>query len=259
MSVELQRPEACSWLSRAAEEPISATAPNPKAWLALEQPGPWGRKAPSSSQLDRELGAELDARAKAAGVTLVLIRRPGRLAKQQQALPRTLFAAHPAAGWLERSVVDDPSDLLRLDLETLAGGAVPGLGRITEDPTVLVCTNGRRDLCCAEIGRARVTELAPTLGDALWESSHLGGHRFAPTVLLLPSGVVLGRASTAQILAAVAGELPLAAYRGRSALAAPAQAAEIAVLGAIGVEAAGSLHVATPAGEGPWEVRVTHT
>ena len=192
-------------------------------------------------------------------MTLVLIRRPGRIADQQHARPRTLFAAHPAAGWLERSTVDDPADLLELDFDALAGGATPGLGRITDDIAVLVCTNGRRDLCCAEIGRARVTELAPTLGDALWESSHLGGHRFAPTVLLLPSGVVLGRASTAQVLAAVGGELPLDAFRGRSGLAAPAQAAEIAVLDAIGVAAAGSLHVDTPSGDGPWEVRVTHT
>ena len=243
MTVELRRPEACSLLSLSVDEPLAATAPNPQAWLALEQPGPWGRKAPSASHLDRVLGAELDARAKAAGVTLVLIRRPGRHADTHDVTRRTVLAAHPAAGWLEQGVVDDPAALLDVDLEAMAAGIPPRLGTAPESPLVLVCTNGRRDLCCAEVGRARVTALAPVLGDSLWESSHLGGHRFAPTVLLLPSGVVLGRASAQDVLDALAGRLPLHAFRGHSALAPAAQAAEGQVLAEIGAHEAGRLRI----------------
>lgn len=260
MTLDLRRPESCSLLSITADEPITGTAPNPRAWLALEQPGPWGRKAPSSSHLDRELGAELDARAKAERVTLVLIRRPGRHADHHRAARRTLLAAHPAAGWLEQSVVAEPRSLLDLDLAALAAGTPPGLGELTDRTTVLVCTNGRRDLCCAEVGRARVQELAPQLGDALWESSHLGGHRFAPTVLLLPQGIVLGRARSQDVLTACSGTIPIHCYRGRTSLSAPAQVAEAYVLRLVGGEQA--LHVTEPAadpkGPGPWVVAVEH-
>ncbi len=261
MTSMVRRPEACSALSLDADEVLTGTAPHPRAWLALEQPGPWGRKAPSSSHLDRDFGAALDARAKAAGVTFVLIRRPGRHADHHTASRRVLLASHPGAGWLEQTSLDDARELGELDLESLAEGRRPGFGDATADPTVLICTNGRRDLCCAEVGRARVAALAPELGESLWESSHLGGHRFAPTVLLLPSGVVLGRASVTDILAAVAGRVPLGAYRGRSALAPAAQVAEAAVLTELGGDRAGvreadRLDVLPPSGDGPWAVTV---
>jgi hypothetical protein len=253
-----RRPEACSVLSAEAAEPLTATAPNPRAWLALEQPGPWGRKAPSSSHLDRELGAELDKRAKAARVTLVLVRRPGRHADTHQVARRTLLASHPGAGWLEQGVVDDPATLLDLDFDALASGTPPGLGAHNPGGVVLICTNGRRDLCCAEVGRDRVSTLAPTLGASLWESSHLGGHRFAPTVLLLPSGVVLGRADASDVLDALDGRLPLHRYRGRSSLAPAAQAAETYVLTVVGADQASRLRVAPPEGDEAWEVEVRH-
>jgi hypothetical protein len=261
MTSLVRRPEACSVLAGEVGEALSGTAPHPRAWLALEQPGPWGRKAPSSSHLDRDFGAAFDARAKAAGVTFVLIRRPGRHADNHTAGRRVLLAAHPGAGWLEQTSLADPRELDDLDLEALAEGRQPGFGSAQSDPTVLICTNGRRDLCCAEVGRARVTALAPELGESLWESSHLGGHRFAPTVLLLPSGVVLGRASVTDVLGAVAGRVPLGAYRGRSALAPAAQVAEAAVLTALGGDRAGVLEadrldVDPPAGDGPWSVTV---
>ncbi len=258
MIVDVRRPEACSVLAREVGEPLTATAPNPKAWLALEQPGPWGRKAPSSSHLDRELGAELDARAKAAGVTLLLIRRPGRHADTHQITERAVVVAHPKAGWLEQGVIDDPMSLLGLDLAALAAGEPPHLGERPIEPLVLICTNGRRDLCCAEVGRARVTALAPILGAALWESSHLGGHRFAPTVLVLPSGVVLGRASADDVLEAVAGRLPLHAYRGCSSLPPPAQAAQAYLLASIGAAEADHLRLDAPLGNDPWRVSARH-
>lgn len=257
MTTDGRRPDACSIRSIAVDEPVTATAPNPRAWLALEQPGPWGRKAPSSSHLDRALGAELDARAKAERVTLVLIRRPGRHADTHDVTRRTVLVANPAAGWAEQGSLDDPADLLDLDLAGLASGTPPQIGDRATSPIVLVCTNGRRDLCCAEVGRLRVTELAPDLGDRLWESSHLGGHRFAPTVLLLPSGVVLGRASATDVLDALDGRLPLHAYRGRCSLPPAGQAAETYVLNALG-GAEQALDVRDPTGDGPWQVAVTH-
>jgi hypothetical protein len=108
---------------------------------------------------------------------------------------------------------------------TLATGACgptqPDL--VTCDDTItLVCTHGRRDRCCAVLGRP----LLDVVADGR-ESSHIGGHRFAPSVLLLPSGIVLGR-TTAEVWPRVIALGPdtLPYYRGRTGLAAPAQVAD---------------------------------
>ena len=155
-------------------------------------------------------------------------------------------------------MVDDPATLLDLDFELVRRRYATGTRPAGHGPLVLVCTNGRRDLCCAEVGRDRVNTLAPrSSGDALWESSHLGGHRFAPTGAPALSGVVLGRADASDVLEALDGRLPLHRYRGRSSLAAGQQAAEAYVLAAIGADQAGRLHVAAPVrrpvrGRWPW-------
>ena len=58
----------------------------------------------------------------------------------------------------------------------------------------LVCAHGRRDACCARLGLPLFDALnAQLLPTHLWQSSHLGGHRFAPNVVVLPVGIQLGR------------------------------------------------------------------
>src|SRR5690606_16306501 len=54
---------------------------------------------------------------------------------------------------------------------------------------VLVCTHGRRDACCGALG-TRLSTALPGLGPEVrvWRTSHTGGHRFAPTALVLPEG-----------------------------------------------------------------------
>lgn len=60
-------------------------------------------------------------------------------------------------------------------------------------PKVLVCTHGSRDQCCGVLGGAAFAGLRKILPDAVWQVSHLGGHRFAPTALCFPFGWLLGR------------------------------------------------------------------
>lgn len=60
-------------------------------------------------------------------------------------------------------------------------------------PSVLVCTHGSRDRCCGVLGGVVFRQLRQLLGDVVWQVTHLGGHRFAPTALCLPLGLLLGR------------------------------------------------------------------
>ncbi|MEO5665398.1 MAG: sucrase ferredoxin, partial [Nocardioides sp.] len=99
----------------------------------------------------------------------------------------------------------------------------------------LVCTNGRRDRCCAEIGRPVAAALAARWPEETWETTHLGGHRFSGTLLALPSGHTLGRLTIDNAVAACveveAGGVPIELSRGRAGRSGVEQVRELHVLG----------------------------
>ncbi|MFI9007641.1 sucrase ferredoxin [Actinosynnema sp. NPDC053489] len=225
----------CSAISADLDEPQAGTAATAAAWICLEQPGPWGRDALTQSRLDPVLGAELGRRAADAGVRVLLIRRPGRHADTHHDGPRRVYLAATAPGrsWLERADVADPAVLLDVDLAALAAGEPAGLGVREDGPLLLVCANSRRDVCCALRGRPLAEALAARRPDAVWECTHTGGHRFAPTGVLLPTGYTYGRldAGFAERLLddAARGRVVTDRCRGRSAHAPVGQVAELAV------------------------------
>ncbi|CAL9400905.1 sucrase ferredoxin [Streptomyces sp. enrichment culture] len=262
----------CSTASRELDEPLAGTAATARTWLLLEQPGPWGAKALTSSHLDPGLGRALEAAAKGTGVRIALIRRTGRHADRPAGAARRVYAAHTVPGrvWLHSATTADPRDLLGLDFAALGRGAHDtfdtALGGQPHDggPLALVCTNGKRDRCCALLGRPLAAELAASGVDGVWEVTHLGGHRFSPTVLVLPYGYAYGRAeahAVKEVLHGVQeGRIVAEGCRGRSTWERPGQAAELAVRTAEGVEAAEALSVVRTDGAAPrWEVTVAHT
>lgn len=226
---------SCSAASAAVGEPLLGSAPEAAGWVCLEQDGPWGAKAWTSSHLDPSLGAAVEAIAARHGVRPALVRRPGRHADEHAPPLRRVLVAHttPGRSWLLSGVMSDPGQLLDLDWAAVAAGdqeavrrSLPGLA--PGQPQLLVCTNGRRDACCARLGRPVAAAAALRFPDRVWEVTHTSGHRFAPTTVLLPSGSLHGRVlDAAPLLAAESeGRLELTGYRGRSAWPADAQVAE---------------------------------
>lgn len=204
--------------------------------MLLEQPGPWGSDALTESRLDPALGLELASRAKALKLKLLLITRPDR----HEATDRTAFLVRADAGWIEQRTLADPRELLDAPLEALAAGHAPtGWGSSRTAPLYLVCTNGRRDACCALFGRPLAAALS-RVSPHVWESSHLGGHRFAGNLVCLPEALLYGRVTPSTgvgLLAAhAAGRLAVRALRGRAAWPVAAQAAEIALRRRLGVD-----------------------
>lgn len=225
----------CSAASAEDDEQLAGTAPTETELLLVEAPGPWGHDAIVENRLPapvREHLAALD------GTKVLLLRRPrGRRGPGT----RVFRARREGAGFaVTTTVLPDPLDLVDLDLATL----VPYDG-----PLWLVCTNGRRDRCCAEIGRPIAEALGLRWPEGTWETTHLGGHRFSGTLLALPSGFTLGRldASSAGDLceALERGDVPIEHCRGRAGLPAPAQVKELHVL------AGGSPDVEVVAHPGP--------
>ena len=222
----------CAAESRGREEPLHGTASRVRRWLVLEQPGPWGREALVESRLDPIVAQGLRSIGRRAGIRVLLARLPRR----QTAAPATrrAYLARSGAdgGWLEELDLDDPRELLDLDLEAaLASAAAPGAGRPGPAVVHLVCTNGRHDPCCADFGRPVVRALADAGVADVWESSHVGGDRFAANVVCLPHGVYFGRVdpdgAAALLRDLAAGLLDLDRYRGRSWLPPLAQSAEV--------------------------------
>jgi hypothetical protein len=113
------------------------------------------------------------------------------------------------------------------------------------EPRYLVCTNGARDPCCAIRGPAVASALAHARPGRVCECSHLGGHRFAANLLVLPDGLCFGRLDVRATLALVeeleAGRLPLEHFRGRTTLPPEAQAAEVLVRAELGLTGLGDV------------------
>jgi hypothetical protein len=221
----------CSVASLDREEPALGSASTVRAFLLVENDGPWGVDALRDSRLPDGVKDGLSARARAAGVRVLLMRR--HRAAGPRAGIRVLAAyADPVAPWLETTTAAEPEVLLELDLESLGRGESPGL-TASNQPVFAVCTHGRHDACCAELGRPTAAALAASHPDQTWEVSHVGGDRFAANVLVLPDGLYYGRVSAAAAPALadrhLQGHLDLDLLRGRSSFAMPVQVAEVAV------------------------------
>ena len=220
---------SCSALSTALAEPLGATAPEASAWLLVEQPGAWGRKALAESQLNPEIGSELERRAKALGIKALLVKRPGRNGSAGRGRAVMLGRSDHGCAWLERATVEHDIELLELDLDGLAAGE-RGYGDPIEDAVYLVCTNGRRDACCAALGRPVAAVLAAARPERVWECSHIGGHRFAANLVCLPDGLCYGRVAADEVegIAAAyeAGRIVVERLRGRSSFPPAVQAAD---------------------------------
>jgi hypothetical protein len=230
----------CSAGRIALGEPVAGSAPFARLWVMLEQPGPWGRDAVRESHLDASVGEALAALPGERPVRIGLIRSVGAHVDRADH-PRTLLIARtdPGAQWLAARRIDDVRSLPQsLDLDALLAAPsppeqLPGASLPAPPRALLVCTNAKRDQCCAMLGRPLAAFLADrsasasSSGPAVWETSHTSGHRFAPTYVSLPDGYLFGGPD--------AEHGTVEACRGRSSLQPAAQVAELAVLRELGV------------------------
>lgn len=232
MTADPRGPFRCAAASRARGDELAGTASTVRSFLLLEHAGSWGVDALRDARLPDGLGAHLATEGRRHGVRVLLVRRPGARADGRR--PRVFAARAAGAGsWLETGWLDRVDDVRDVDLAALGAGRPTGL-EPTGDPLLAVCTHGRHDACCAELGRPVALGLAAgEHADAVWESSHVGGDRFAGNLVVLPRGLYYGgldaEAARAVADATVEGRVVLDHLRGRSDLPMPAQAAEVAL------------------------------
>jgi len=214
----------CSDQSLLRADPMYGTASAGFSWVLLELPGAWGHSAflQSPTVIDPQLGRAVVRRFETAKMRIAAIRRPGR----RSATPRwRWFVAHsePGSEALYGGEVSDPREYLDIALDGSDGA-------LSTDPVVAICAHGKHDQCCAVRGRSACKAIAERYPEYTWECSHLGGDRFAATMLVLPEGLCYGRVDSADsadlVRLYLEGRLDNRFLRGRTSLPHAVQAAQ---------------------------------
>lgn len=227
VTISAMTPQGTSCSDYNPHEPLAGTGKSARRLLLLEQNTSWGRDIADAGVLqDPTLISSLGNM----GVTTLLIRTPGR--HDVNPASRTTFLYDAASKDLTTFPTTCPTTLRKLlsEPDTLANFATP-----VSHPLLLVCTHGKRDVCCATKGRPVANAAAKDFPSGwVWESSHISGHRFAPVALLLPAGRTYGRLTPLEankvLEAASHGRIYPKGLRGRLDLTAEEEIAEIGVI-----------------------------
>jgi hypothetical protein len=209
------------------DEPLTGTAARVDVWLLLEYRPVWKSHPHSDNALAPDVRQWLDQSLQhltdgGYRPRLQFIRQPELDSNQTRLLiacdNRLLQFTGRGYGFLESI---DVSEVV----------AQPHNYPSLQEPNYFVCTNGQRDLCCARFGLRTYAELRQLVGPRAWQITHLGGHRFAPNLLVLPDSALYGRVSESEVGDFVAliesGEPDFSHLRGRCRYPAHVQAAEI--------------------------------
>lgn len=236
----------CSVVSRGAgDDPIGSATPFDRCLMVEIRP-PYQRNAPDSRRFPDGLaeivdGAMGDGRIQKFGAFM-----PDR-EYSTKGLARVFLFSRPGAGPFaayEKVEALAPMDDLALVVEALVSGDEfpekyrEDSGDVRE---VFVCTHNNRDVCCGKFGDPVYKDLRRTVAHGsirVWRTSHLGGHRFAATVMDLPSGMWWGHLDRDTAPSLIRRDAPFPEfrtnYRGWSGFGKFAQIAEREILAEVG-------------------------
>jgi hypothetical protein len=219
----------CAINSRSAGEALIGTAPATITWFLLEYPEAPGAKALPESLLPEPVKARLSGWQKSfPAARLLFIRQEDRRVKT--GIRFFLGSSDISKTFLIECGLPAYETLLEIDPSALLGGDLPAFAAYRHAPLFLVCTNGKRDPCCARHGVVAYQTLSRLNPGSVWQSSHVGGHRFAANVVVLPEGIYYGRVEDSAIepllRTALRRQIYLPNLRGRSSYSPAVQAAE---------------------------------
>lgn len=172
----------CSRISTDHKEPWLGTASPAKLWIAISHPKPWGASALASidiGELNRKhlttiFGICPDSRV--------------QVITQDDSTAKILFfaVAFENDQRLYRFPLACYDDIQNFSWQSMIDGDKAYDQYLTTEPIYLVCTNDQHDPCCGRVGQALFEEAKSN--HHVWQSSHLGGDRFAANVVSLPQG-----------------------------------------------------------------------
>ncbi|MEM9951496.1 MAG: sucrase ferredoxin [Chloroflexota bacterium] len=211
-------------IARQNREPLYGTIKSAEVWLLLEYNGVYTNQAWDDARIPDDVKAKLNDYPNGRAL---LVRQPDQI----NALDRkiSLFvvdavADTPAVYHIE---MQSYTDVLDLDIDAVRAGEI-----VTPETTPLyvICTNGKRDVCCSKYGVALYNAMRERVHEQVWQASHIGGHRFAGTMYCFPDAICYGFLEASDSDAIISSyqnrELLLDKLRGHAIYDKPAQAAE---------------------------------
>jgi hypothetical protein len=188
----------CAQESRESLEDPIGSAGHTASYVLVEFLPPWHRHAldtPGIPPSLRELEAEMEESDPPGSVILIYSDRLPQIDKVRC----LIFQQKPGLSNEYSCVELQVSDLDSVAPTVKKHLAVPIPAN--ENPTrdILVCTHGSKDRCCAKYGNVFYRQALATAAKLsldrvrIWQVSHFGGHRFAPTAIDLPQGRYYGR------------------------------------------------------------------
>ncbi len=220
----------CSLISQAAGDDPAGSGSSFDGYLGIEVPPPWKSDVTDSKGFSDGLRNAVEAACEAGAFDKFTALMPDP-EYSREGRARVLYLRRPNPGPFaayEKLEYLVPGKYLASLVTTLAEpGDLSRFEVYREDTSgvrdVLVCTHGSRDICCGKFGYPvynllRFKHAARNPGLRVWRTSHIGGHRFAPTFLEFPEGRYWGHLEigAAEELAARRGSLADLArfYRG---------------------------------------------
>jgi hypothetical protein len=182
-------------------DPIS-TASNYKIYIVIECPPPWTPNELASKSVPanlRSLGETVGEDYDQYQTCFLLIHNE---ALKQPDYTRLLIFHHEpglAQGYHQQEFhIQDINEIAPLVQAYLAGEPIHATPVTHSFRDILICTHGSHDRCCAKYGYPIYREALKIANDRslnhvrIWQASHIGGHRFAPTAIDLPEGRYYG-------------------------------------------------------------------
>ena len=250
----------CSELSRRAGERSMGTASTGAVWLLLEYPHGWGRHAFEESALPPEVKQFFNGSMARIRHSRLLFIKTDR-GRRDSRMNLFVVRCREREPFVVRLGLEKYFDALKYDLAEIASGRDLQGGELCDGPLFLVCTHGRRDKCCAKFGVPLYNALREQAGERVWQSSHVGGDRFAGNLVCFPHGLFYAHATPEAgrrvVDAYRAGRVLTDEFRGRACYSHYIQAAEAFVREEAGVAGVEDLHFlsAHPEGADTWRVR----
>jgi hypothetical protein len=198
----------CAEHSRQSGVDIIGSASEHQIYVAIECPPPWSTDDMESKGIPdnlRELSETIyeeydrfqtrflliyNEHLKQEHLTRVLFfRKPSGFANVYEKQEFHLNDIQDVAPLVNSYVIGEPIDLLPIGTPTRVD---------TPTRDILICTHGSRDRCCARFGNPiyhqalQVVEERSLQNIRIWQTSHIGGHRMAPTAITFPDARYYG-------------------------------------------------------------------
>ncbi|MEM7772629.1 MAG: sucrase ferredoxin [Cyanobacteria bacterium P01_A01_bin.37] len=236
---------SCADQSRRQEVHLIGTAPPTECFVMIECPPPWGHSIQQAKGLPTALREMLDKPDdKKRGIRFFLIHGSCDVdpkTHSQNFFGRRVlifqrphgFASEYQTTEIQVSNLDEAAIAIQ---QYFAGDNLSCWTQSTLMRDIFICTHGQHDRCCGRYGypfyrsaqQLKSEWNIPNL--RFWQISHIGGHRFAPTLIDLPQGRYYGRMDLDSLKQLILyrgnWQLLIERYRGWSLLPSPLQTLE---------------------------------